>query len=747
MERLVNFRDNQEQQADDHNNLQAYVRESFDDLVFDAIENNKAYAGFDSTATGTTEVTSQPGRLYTNGAVHIQLDAVKTELFTYLPTVTKKKVVLVTWASETGELRVEGRDFLINVDTGETQPKSVPMESRRVANVSPRAGVESPDPQLPPIADTELAFAIVTLNTNGIESVEMVAENRLPRLSDVADQLKLIIDWKEITEPRITTIASDITNLANQVNGVANNRDLFNLFADVARLKEIAELPDDYAAYGADRFLTSDESDTTNINYLAKVEEGIRFSDANAGLSELNVFSAFDPNQSITNGLLLPAYSNVTRLNITGYSGEVSISQYGYQTVDVVQKMMSRQRIRYGTTYTYCTNSAWWRSGSYDPVTHIFTRNGETFLVLSGDTSKNHQMIRLEQFWVDTYEEPYWDYVVNNLSITGALVAQSFLNSQDGWLTQIGFYLTRKAANGNITLTVVETTNGAPDLTKAVMSTTVDYAKLKVYPAQTLVDVPPTYLKAGTRYALVITTNANHWIAMASGNSYAQGTFFYSTDGAFYQGDLTKDAMITLNFASFDNPRVVITLQPLQLDGGIAAIDINADMIVSAACQLVFEVQVNGNWMPLSAVNTQALIGLPPLLPLRAVFVGTSDIMPGLKLAGSQVLVSRPRTVFKHISTECIRVSSTSVRVQVRYENWNTANHTVACSLLVGAAFDTVETADVTETVVENDYAIHRTYTFTLAEAHSSFKIVFDGTTSSALDVFHVSERVDVEFA
>ncbi|HML28948.1 MAG TPA: hypothetical protein PKE16_08930, partial [Hyphomicrobium sp.] len=79
-------------------------------------------------------------------------------------------------------------------------------------------------------------------------------------------------------------------------------------------------------------------------------------------------------------------------------------------------------------------------------------------------------------------------------------------------------------------------------------------------------------------------------------------------------------------------------------------------------------------------------------------------------------------------------------------ENWNTANHTVACSLLVGAAFDTVETADVTETVVENDYAIHRTYTFTLAEAHSSFKIVFDGTTSSALDVFHVSERVDVEF-
>jgi hypothetical protein len=746
MERLVNFRDNQEQQAADHNNLQTYVRESFDDLVFDAIDNHKAYAGFDTTATGTTEVTSQPGRLYYSGAVHTALDAVKTQLFSYLPTVTKKKVVLVTWASENPNLQVEGRDFLTNVDTGETQPKSVAMETRRVANVAPRAGVESPDPQLPPIADTECAFAIVTLNPNGIEAVEMVLENRLPRLSDVAEQLKIIVDWKEITEPRITTIASDITNLANQVAGVANNRDLFNLFADVARLKEFAEIPDDHAAYGADRFLTTDESDTGNVNYLAKVEEGVRFSDANAGLSELNVFSPFDPNQSITNGLLLPAYSNITRLNITGYSGEVSISQYGYQTVDVVQKMMTRQRIRYGSTYTYCTNSAWWRAGTYDPVTHIFTRQGETFLVLSGDTSKNHQMIRLEQFWVDTYDEPYWDYVVNNLSITGALVAQSFLNSQDGWLTQIGFYLTRKAANGNVNLTVVETTNGAPDLTKAVMSTTVDFADLKLYPTQTLVDIPPTYLKAGTRYAIVITTNANHWLAMASGNSYAQGTFFYSTDGQFYQGDLTKDAMLTLKFASFANPRVVISLQPLQLDGGIAAIDINADMIVPAACQFVYEVQVNGVWIALTEIDTQALIGLPPLLPLRAVFVGTSDIMPGIKLAGSQVLVTRPRTVFKHISTELLRVSTEQVRVQVRYENWHSANHTVACSLLVGVDFATVETPDVIETVVESDYSILRTYTFNLAAEHTSFKIVFDGTTSSALDVFHVSERVDVEF-
>jgi len=745
MERQVQFRDNQEQQAIDHNNLQNFVRDTFDDLVRDAIEDGKAYAGFETTATGTTQVTTQPGEYYANGAIHISRDAVVTSLYTYLPTVTKKKVALVLWATTDANIGVEARDFLINVDTGETQPQAVAMERRRVANIGVQPGIESPDPQLPPIASQYLLFAVVTLTPTGIESVEMATSNRLARLSEVARSVQSIQLWREQTEPRITTIASDITKLANSVSGTAQQRDLFTLYADVARLKELNELPDTYAGYGADRYLTTDETDTANVNLLCKVEEGVRFGDANAGLSELAVFSTLNPNQSLQAGLLLPKYSNVNRLNITGYSGEVSISQYGFQTFSLVQKMMSRQRIRYGATYTYCTNSAWWRSGTYDPVTKIFTRQGETFQVVGGDPLHNHKTVRLVQFWVDTYDEPYWEFVTTTTNISGAQVAETFLNAQDGWLTQIGFYLTRRAGSGNIYLTLCETTNGAPDLSKCIMHTAVAYEDLKVYPNQTLVSIPPTYLKAGGRYAIVWTTNADHWLAMASGNSYAQGTFFYSTDGAYYQGDLTKDVMLSLNFAQFANPRVVIDLQPLQLDGGICNIDINADMIVSAATQLVFEVQVNSNWVPLTQINTQALIGLPPLLPLRAVFVGTSDIMPGLKLLGSAVKVWRPRTTFRHISSECIRVSSSTIKVQLRLENWHPANHSVGCKLLTGAGFATEETPDVTETVVIDDYATQKTYTFNLGAAITSFKIQIDGTTSSALDTFHVAERVDVE--
>ena len=35
-------------------------------------------------------------------------------------------------------------------------------------------------------------------------------------------------------------------------------------------------------------------------------------------------------------------------------------------------------------------------------------------------------------------------------SINGQQVAQTFLNSQDGWLSQVGLFFSRKAASGDV---------------------------------------------------------------------------------------------------------------------------------------------------------------------------------------------------------------------------------------------------------------------------------------------------------
>ena len=51
--------------------------------------------------------------------------------------------------------------------------------------------------------------------------------------------------------------------------------------------------------------------------------------------------------------------------------------QYQYQTFNAVQKTISRERVRYGEQLTRCTNSTFWKSGVYDPITGILRRDGE----------------------------------------------------------------------------------------------------------------------------------------------------------------------------------------------------------------------------------------------------------------------------------------------------------------------------------------------------------------------------------
>ncbi|NKW09407.1 hypothetical protein HGG76_05780 [Ochrobactrum tritici] len=52
---------------------------------------------------------------------------------------------------------------------------------------------------------------------------------------------------------------------------------VYEIARDTARLKELAELPETYTSYDADRYLTTAKTDLENVNLLAKVEEGIHF--------------------------------------------------------------------------------------------------------------------------------------------------------------------------------------------------------------------------------------------------------------------------------------------------------------------------------------------------------------------------------------------------------------------------------------------------------------------------------------
>ena len=71
MENLVLFRPNQHVTTDDLNNIELYARQSFDDIVSDAIEPGIKYAGFQVTQNGPTGALVNTGRLYSGGQVFV----------------------------------------------------------------------------------------------------------------------------------------------------------------------------------------------------------------------------------------------------------------------------------------------------------------------------------------------------------------------------------------------------------------------------------------------------------------------------------------------------------------------------------------------------------------------------------------------------------------------------------------------------------------------------------------------------
>ncbi len=746
MEKQIIFRDYQEQVAADHNNIQDFARASLDHLVDDVVTKSRRYAGFQATKTAQVEVTVAPGRFYSaGGAVYSRSTALIQSVVAYLPAAAQRIVAISVYGSEL-ETDVQERDFLVDVATGATEPSAVPMTRSRTAAISFTSGAESAEPQPPPLPDTHAVIAYVLLDPTQVVSVTMQTNNAVTSTEELHARARALEAFRGATEPRITSLAGDLSALSNLLRQAALKNTVTGLSIDMARVKEALSFPDDASDYGADHFLTDDESDVDNsaaLSYDALVQEGIRFPDAATATGELDIFSANDPNAKVAAGLLLPAYDSQRRIQVDTLNTSLGIAQYGFQTFDVVRRTMARTRLRYGDWFTPSSAALWWGSGTYDNVAGVFTKNGETFEVEQGFRGAVGSHDRVRQFWYDTYQEEYWDNVVEEITITGAQVAQTFLVSNDFWLTRIGFYVAVKAATENVFATLCEVTNGVPDLSKAILHQSIPHATL-INDQWTVTDVTPTFLKAGKRYALVLTSNANHRLGMATNeNSYLDGTFFYSTDGAYFQGDLTRDLMFELWGARFRASQVTIELDALSLEGGIRSADILASSVVPASTDLVYEVQPGGSgeWIALKGDSLGAFSATPPLTRFRARFVGTRDMMPALMLTDSEYKIARPKTAFTHISSEItLSAPATTIVVQCTMENFDDTPHDLDCRLRIGAGW---ETPDVTASVTLNaeEKRVQRTFTFNVSST-SAFRIELKGTTSSAANTFHVAERL-----
>ena len=751
MENRVNFIAYAENVPEDVNNLQAYVSESLDHIVLDTLVQGAKFSGFVTAKSGPAQVIVTAGRLYKNGVVYARPTPTTFDFTTQLPVAAKRKVLITAWGAEV-DTGATPRNVLIPAQSTPQnpvyQPQVLEVTHSRVVNVGTAIGPEAPDPAAPVIDAALLLLATVVLTPTGVESVTVATENQVGNLENLGDRVTGVETWKAVAAPMILSLASDIARISNDRKNYQNADLTGRILGRLAVLESRDGIPSNAADSRADFFLDPEESDLANVASNCKVDEGVRF--ANDGLNEtaLQLFNPLNPQVTVANGVLFPAYETALRMSAGPQTGSVSLASYTYQTVAFEKKQMSRTRIRWGNSFHVCTNSAFWQSGRYDPVTHVFTLNGETFQIDPNYYQAAlipHVFVRLTQFWTDTYSEAYWDINKENFTVSGASVEETFPVGQDMWLHSIALKFTQLDSSGSVTMVICEcASTGEVDPTRVIGKATVAFGALSTTGKTAFTFPTPVFLKAGNRYGFRVISGANHYIATANGPSFPNGMFF-TMIGGYAVADPQKHLVFDLYACRFQQSLVAVDLQGLQLSGGIVGIDILAESVTPSSVSLTYAVQVNGAWVPLDRVNAGVLNAggaLPPLLPFRAVFQGTPDMMPCVSLLNSRVRVERPKTAFTHFWPAGGRTppaASAQIRLMARYENFDPAIHSASVTLLTGAGFATETAASSYSDVSPEPGVTERTYVWNLGAPVSAFKFKATGSSSTPLSVFLIA--------
>ena len=773
MKNTVVFRDNQELDAEDLNNIEAYARSSFDTLTNDAINTTPAYAGFTLTQSNSTTLAVAGGRFYdSTGAVWELTTPNNISLFSLLPLVTQKWIAIVVNGSDI-QTNVEPRDFLIDATTNQTQPQSVAMEESRLAVLNTIAGVEAPQPSQPPTPTTVTIIGYVLLSTTGIQQIIQSTATQLPNLQAVEGQVGTLQTWQTAVGAQINSLSTSLSALAQQTKGLALASDLqalinkvsnqstaiANLTAVVANLAlQSSKTPVVYFTEVLN-FIDFTGCDHTNGSFTAIINEGICFPAGGGAptVGTLALLNSLDPLAAVTSNFCVPAFTNA-RYIVGSTAGLVAFafSTLGFWTsVSYTQLTNRRRRYRCGVRYAPTPATIVAQANPYDPVAVNFAFNSESFsastngastLTYNPATAQSNlgvwQTTRLTSFWSDHYSEPYWNRVTTSFTSTAYHVAQVFLQPQDGWLTQLGLYFTQIALTGSVQISVVNiNATGTPDPTNAISTVTLTVGSLQGNAAgETLVTIPPVFLAGGQRYAVVINTGGSHALALTSFPGVMGGVFYTGSTTSGVWTPTSQELRMNLYSAQWAQTHYEIQMQPLSLSGGIEDIDFLHHAQVPDSCNLEFQVQMGGVWYPLATAGIGPnLSSLPTLLPLKAVFDGTTYAMPGFGLStlSQTQLYGSLGTSYTFLTTTITpSTASQNFVVSATLVNWNPSLHTA--TIRVKDSGGTLHTGTVVDTL-QVDGTYKRVVTYALGSTTATFVVQIDGSTSTAGTVFQVS--------
>lgn len=757
MEQRVISRHRQELTPTDINNMQKFAQDADDHIALDGIERGRRFVGFAVTQSTATSVSVADGRLWFDGKRYLRTapGGVVLDLNGLRPNLQKKIVAIVAWPEEI-ETDVQQRMYLTDAETLTYEPQPVAVEMRRQARLEAVGGAEAVSPQAPVIDASAVIVALIEMDPAGIVSITRNTSRELRNLGLVADQVEDLTRANAEIEPQVQTIKSDLARISANLEEGGNKELLLATASDMALIKARLDIPDTYVGYRGSTFHDGTSVDDAFAGYAARVEEGLRFPFAAEAEAPLALHNPNAPGVVTTaGGLLFPAFTEIERRITRGHNGTLSLAEYSnLENRALARLTMSRERIRFGADFEVSTGSAYWAGGTYTDrlngvIRNVFQKDGENFQVYETGRvdAEGHKILRLSRYWVDSVAAPYWSRLQTEENLLGYAHVETFLNPQDAWITALGPHLVGKPALGQLTVGICETERGEPNMDRVLAITTVNAADVPLVGDPGLppkIAIEPTFLAGGKRYGYFLITQHAFQVGVADAENAATqgatGTYFYGLNGGAWFADPGKHLIWRDWRAAFSKSRIDVDLEPLQLAGGIQGIDILADGIVPGSTDLVWSVQIGGQYVPLSA-GTPGLLNA--LSSLRVTFVGTPDVMPAFRLTGSVAKVSRMAEVMKAITPSKALTADADTIIQIwRLRDFDPAHHTFTPT--VRRADGTIESADTVETVVQPDGMIQKRATFNLAAATNAFRSILDGETDDPLRTWSVAELVEI---
>jgi hypothetical protein len=748
----------------DFSNIGLYAREGIENLNSGAIGYPRHWAEFTVSTPTATTIRVAPGRLFRSDAV-FDLDApIDLSMTPQLPLVVGDQRYIAILARGLTETENASRLIETNADTGATVSVSAPKTNVRKVDLVIQQGVASPTPLRPTVANNECCICFVLLGSTGIILIESAQDFRVKTLYEVEGRVTVLEGQMVIAFQSVKTLQTDLAALEARLSRIPRPEVISQLQRDAARTRRLLGLPDEARAYFYDPGLVKDQWETTHPNWLARVREGVRFAFAAERDDRLELINEADPNIRITDEILLPHWTEIERIVVQGAGSFKNISQQVHTVTTAIERSVSRSSIEYGPTIAICENNAEWDQVGAARIGEQFQVAGETFQSLGVINSNTPQVdLSVIQTWNPTvtqagivdwntlpqaaghlnyavqqvnyssWTETYWDYVTETFGVNGSVYAQTWLNAQGMILTSIDLNFTRVDSTGDVHLSLCETgPTGAPNFDRVIARVTRVANTLAL--GWQKFTFTPRYLQPGRRYAWVTVTTGNHALATVTGSQFTQGTLFWSTDSAWFQGAPEEDFAFRVNSAQFARNRTTVEFEPLTLENGMTQIHLLYPDWVPPGCNIVWEVQPSGStdWYLLQFSESSPLNGLPALVRLRATFIGTPDIAPAMELSSkARGRSQRHRTDMTAVTKQMnFGFNTTSILVETVVDAWQPAHNTIENRLIIGV---TTYTPSITTT--EADITRPGRYTvtsqFTVPSTNNARIRVNLGTNSS----------------